>query len=193
MAKSGKKVVPSIVAEPFPVRWMIRRDMPEVLRIESNSSDNPWLEDDFLTALRQRNCIGMVAEQDSRVVGFMIYDLDKVRLQLLRLGVAPSWRREKVGTSLITKLKNKLSQQRRQEVVFILRERDTEGQLFLRASGFKAAAVIRDHFTHTHDDGYTYEDGYRMVFSLPPDGVSEDGVVRTVCPHCGHRLNDENG
>jgi ribosomal protein S18 acetylase RimI-like enzyme len=59
------------------IRWMIRRDFPEVLAIETESFRFPWLEEDFIRCLRQRNCIGMVAEHDERVVGFMVYELDK--------------------------------------------------------------------------------------------------------------------
>ena len=44
------------------IRWMIRRDMPDVLGIESNCFEFSWTEDDFIRCLRQRNCIGMVAE-----------------------------------------------------------------------------------------------------------------------------------
>src|SRR5687768_6635477 len=53
------------------IRWMIRRDMPEVLSIETQCFEFPWTEEDFLRCLRQRNCIGMVAEQGEKVVGFM--------------------------------------------------------------------------------------------------------------------------
>ncbi|MEM1305855.1 MAG: ribosomal-protein-alanine N-acetyltransferase RimI, partial [Planctomycetota bacterium] len=49
------------------IRWMIRRDMQEVLGIEQESFEFPWLEEDFIRCLRQRNCIGMVAEQGERV------------------------------------------------------------------------------------------------------------------------------
>ena len=48
------------------IRWMIRRDMPEVLQTEQESFDYSWTEEDFLRCLRQRNCIGMVAEQGER-------------------------------------------------------------------------------------------------------------------------------
>ena len=58
---------------PVHIRWMIRRDMPEVLAIEGQSFEFPWSEEDFLRCLRQRKCIGMVAEQHERVIGFMIY------------------------------------------------------------------------------------------------------------------------
>src|SRR5690348_3144654 len=61
------------------IRWMIRRDMPEVLQTEQHSFEFPWTEEDFLRCLRQRNCIGMVAEQGEKVVGFMIYELHKAK------------------------------------------------------------------------------------------------------------------
>ena len=75
------------------IRWMIRRDMPEVLQTEQESFEFPWSEEDFLRCLRQRNCIGMVAEQGERVVGFMIYELHKNKLHILNFAVHPQFRR----------------------------------------------------------------------------------------------------
>ena len=54
------------------VRWMIRRDMHEVIAIEREAFEFPWSEEDFTRCLRQRNCIGMVAELADSVVAFMI-------------------------------------------------------------------------------------------------------------------------
>ena len=48
----------------------------------------PWSEEEFIRCLRQRNCIGMVAEHGERVVGFMIYELHKTRLHILNFAVA---------------------------------------------------------------------------------------------------------
>ena len=59
------------------IRLMIRRDMTDVLQIESQAFEFPWTEEDFIRCLRQRNCIGMVAEHEDQVVGFMIYELHK--------------------------------------------------------------------------------------------------------------------
>ena len=75
------------------IRWMIRRDMPEVLRTEQESFEYSWTEEDFLKCLRQRNCIGMVAEQGEKVVGFMIYELHKAKLHILNFAVHPNFRR----------------------------------------------------------------------------------------------------
>ncbi len=69
------------------IRWMIRRDMLEVLDIESGSFEFPWSEEGFLRCLRQRNCMGMVAEYDGRVLGFMMYEFHKDQLHVLNLAV----------------------------------------------------------------------------------------------------------
>ena len=139
------------------IRWMIRRDMAEVLGIERESFDHNWVEEDFLSCLRQRNCIGMVAEHDNRVVGFMIYELHKTRLHILNFAVASGYRRTGVGTQMIDKLINKLSQQRRQEIVLEVRETNLAAQLFFQTQGFRAVCVVRNHYEDSAEDAYVMQ------------------------------------
>ena len=136
------------------IRWLIRRDMPEVLEIEHSSFEFAWSEEDFLCCLRQRNCIGMVAERDGRIVGFMIYELHKSTLQVLNFAVHPDFRRQNVGSQMVEKLMDKLSQQRRQEIRLEVRERNLPAQIFFRAQGFRALAVLRGHYADTDEDAY---------------------------------------
>src|SRR5437016_13955512 len=86
------------------IRWMIRRDMPEVLQTEQESFEYSWTEEDFLRCLRQRNCIGMVAEQGEKVVGLMIDELHKAELHRLNFAVHPLCRRAGVGAQMLAKL-----------------------------------------------------------------------------------------
>lgn len=136
------------------IRWMIRRDMPEVLAIEHASHDYPWCEEDFLRVLRQRNCIGMVAEYGEQVVGFMIYELHKSKLQVLNFAVAPEHRRAGVGHQMIAKLVGKLSSHRRTRIVATVRETNLDAQLFFRVEGFRASEVLREQFEDTGEDAY---------------------------------------
>lgn len=63
------------------IRWLIGRDMEEVMEIENSSFDDPWTPDEFTQSLRQRSIIGMVAEchedgdLSGKVIGYMIYEL----------------------------------------------------------------------------------------------------------------------
>lgn len=136
------------------IRWMIRRDMPEVLEIEQSSFEYPWSEEDFIRCLRQRNCIGMVAEYDERVVGFMIYELHKNQLHVLNFSVRPDARRRSVGHQMVQKLVGKLSQQRRNRVVLEVRETNLAAQLFFKNCGFKAVSVLRDYYDDATEDAY---------------------------------------
>lgn len=136
------------------IRWMIRRDMPEVLDIEQQSFEFAWTEEDFLCCLRQRNCIGMVAEHQERIVGFMIYELLKSQLHVLNFAVAPWSRRTAVGTQMVEKLVHKLAQQRRQEVRLEVRETNLQAQLFFRQQGFAASNVLRGYYEDTAEDAY---------------------------------------
>jgi ribosomal-protein-alanine N-acetyltransferase len=136
------------------IRWMIRRDMVEVLRAEQNSFDYSWTEDDFLRCLRQRNCIGMVAEVDDHVVGFMIYELHKTKLHVLNFAVAPEWRRIGIGTQMVMKLVGKLSSHRRTKITLAVRESNLAAQLFWRTQAFKATKVLRSYYEDSGEDAY---------------------------------------
>jgi ribosomal-protein-alanine N-acetyltransferase len=139
------------------IRWMIRRDMPEVLRIEQASHDYPWCEEDFLRCLRQRNCIGMVAEQGEKVVGFMIYELHKSKLHILNFAVHPEYRRCGIGCQMAEKLVSKLSSHRRTRIVSEVRETNLDSQLFFRSVGFRATGVSREFFPDSGEDAYVME------------------------------------
>jgi ribosomal-protein-alanine N-acetyltransferase len=133
---------------------MIRRDMPEVLQTEQASFEFPWTEEDFLRCLRQRNCIGMVAEQGEKVVGFMIYELHKTKLHILNFAVHPAWRRLGVGGQMVSKLVSKLSSHRRTRITLEVRETNLVAQLFFRTQGFRAVRVLRTYYEDSGEDAF---------------------------------------
>ncbi len=141
------------------IRWMVRRDMPEVLGIERGSFEHSWSEEDFIRCLRQRNCTGMVAEHDEKVVGFMIYELHKDRLLLLNIAVDPNARRSTVGKQMIEKLKGKLHPERRKKAVVYVRESNLAAQSFFKSQGYHATSVVRDFYDDVNEDAYVFEYG----------------------------------
>jgi ribosomal-protein-alanine N-acetyltransferase len=149
------------------IRWMIRRDMPEVLQTEADSFEFAWTEEDFLRCLRQRNCIGMVAEQNEKVIGFMIYELHKVKLHILNFAVHPQFRRLGVGAQMVGKLVGKLSSHRRTRITLEVRETNLPAQLFFRSLGFKAVRVLRGFYADSGEDAFLMQ--YRLA-----DDTGED-------------------
>jgi ribosomal-protein-alanine N-acetyltransferase len=153
------------------IRWMIRRDMPEVLQTEQESFEYSWTEEDFLRCLRQRNCIGMVAEHGDKVVGFMIYELHKAKLHILNFAVHPGYRRTGVGAQMVHKLISKLSNHRRTRITLAVRERNLIAQLFFRAQGFRAVRVLRAYY---EDSG---EDAFLMQYAFAGDTSEENDEI----------------
>lgn len=149
------------------IRWMIRRDMPEVLQAEQMSFEFAWTEEDFLRCLRQRNCIGMVAEHGEKVVGFMIYELHKNKLHILNFAVHPAWRRLEVGSQMVAKLISKLSSHRRTRITLEVRETNLAAQLFFSKQEFKAVRVLRAFYEDSGEDAFLME--YRFG-----DDIGED-------------------
>jgi len=149
------------------IRWMIRRDMPEVLQIEQSSFDYSWTEEDFLRCLRQRNCIGMVAEQGEKVVGFMIYELHKTKLHVLNFAIQPAFRRLGVGVQMVTKLVSKLSSHRRTKITLEIRETNLTAQLFFRSQGFRAIRVLRAYYEDSGEDAFLMQ--YRLAGDMADD------------------------
>lgn len=145
------------------IRWMIQRDWPEVMAIEQMSFEFPWHDEDFVHYRRQRNCIGMSAEYEDRVVGFMIYKLYKTRIKVLNFAVANYIRRHRVGSQMIQKLIFRLSAQRINRIVLYVRETNIAAQLFLRKNGFKAVKVFRNYYQDTPEDAYKMKYRYRAI------------------------------
>jgi ribosomal-protein-alanine N-acetyltransferase len=141
--------------------------MTEVLEIEQEAFEFPWSDDDFTRCMRQRNCIGMVAEMADSVVAFMIYELHRSRLHVLNFAVRRSHRRLGVGTQMMEKLVGKLTPERRSRIVLEVRERNLPAQLFFRTLGYRAISVLKDFYQDTT------EDAYLMQFVLPAAAAEE--------------------
>ena len=151
---------------------MIRRDMPSVLAIEGQSFEFPWTEDEFIRCLRQRDCIGMVAERNEEVAGFMIYELHKTRIHILSFAVRPDFRRQTVGTAMVEKLVSKLAYQRRNRIVLEVRETNLPAQLFFRQLGFRATGVLKSFYEDTP------EDAFLMQFRQAEESIKNGNTTR---------------
>lgn len=144
------------------IRWMIRRDMAEVLEIERQSFEFPWGEETFLAVLRRRNCIGMIAEIKDQVVGYVVYELQQKQINLLNVAVHPQHVRQGVGRAIFDRLKLKLCPERRKAINLVVRETNLTALRFFKAMGFRATGIIKSDYDEVS------EDAIAMSYSLWP-------------------------
>ena len=162
------------------IRWMIRRDMDQVLAIEEEVFLNewacPWTKEEFIRCSRQRNCIGMVAEGigefEDKVLGYMMYELERNGLYIINLAVAAAVQRRKIGSQLIAKLRSKLSAERRCKIELNVCEANLAAQQFLSHEGFIASGIDYDFYG---DYGNSRHAAIKFRYRFNPD---RDGYDR---------------
>lgn len=161
----------------YHIRWLIRRDMPAVMAIENASFEHPWLESDYIKALHQRNCIGMVCECEEQAVGFMIYRLHPRKLDLLNIAVHPDWRSQFVGTAMLAKLRGKLSDERRNRITADVHESNVAALNWFKSQGFRLADVTFGAYDDCNDDCYTMSYKLRPLAFLPESRIGKLGKI----------------
>jgi len=138
-------------ANDLTIRWMIRRDDREVLRIDERCYLESLSHSELIKTLRESSVIAVVAEDRGHVLGYCIYRLAGFTIEILRLGVDPRERRNGVGTALIERLKSKLKGQRRDTITIDTPGVSLAAQLFLSKAGFVAEARPGDVIRFTFD------------------------------------------
>jgi ribosomal-protein-alanine N-acetyltransferase len=155
-----------MIATQYHIRWMIRSDMHQVIDIERGSFPTPWTENDFITRLRMKGVIGLVATADyppgpygapplERVVGYMVYELHTNRYHVINFAVCETMRWRGVGSALAARLKQKLGGDRNR-ILLEVGERNLPGQLFWKSQGFRCENIISDFFDESDDKAYQF-------------------------------------
>lgn len=146
------------------IRWLMTRDLNEVLAIDTRVAEYPFVEEDWKCLMRQQHCVGMVVEnEDRRPVGAFLYELTKSSMVLTRLIVHPSQQRAGVGTAMVQRLIGRLSQQKRNHITVEVPERLDGALAFFKSNGFRAVRVERGVY---HGD-----DLFVMRYSVAPERV----------------------
>lgn len=128
-------------SETIRVRWLIRRDLPDIQWIENRSFDKPIDPDTMLRLVRSQNTTGFVAEVEKTVVGYAIL-MNDGELSIVRLAVDPVFRRMGVGGRIVRRIKERMTY-KMPVVRTCLCDRNLGGHLFLKSQGFIAGSVVR--------------------------------------------------
>lgn len=138
------------------VRWAIRLDMPHVLRIERESFADPWGEAEFVQVMRERDVIVLVAESRCRVLGFIVYRAEPTCYRILDLAIAKEFRRQRIASALLNRLRSKLAPGRRREVISLVTEENLAAQLFFRSCDARCEQIVRRPYRSSESDGYLF-------------------------------------
>lgn len=151
------------------VRWLVRRDLDDVLRIERESFSHAWNAQDFREAMKCTSIIGMVADLQTKhshtIVGYMLYEVRKQSLELINLAVDAKHRRTGAGRAMLSKLRDKMRSHHRPRMFTRVRESNVGAHLFFKAAGWTATKVLRGYFDDSGEDAYLFRFDGKEVLS----------------------------
>ena len=141
---------------PVTIGWLTEAAMPEVLRIARACFESPWTREDWCNELAptddgRQETWGRVIVRHGMIIGFMAYRVLGDVVEIHNLAVVPLARRHGAALQAIGWLSEKHPEA---ELRVVVRERNLAAQLFFRACGFAATAVMRDYYDDTDEDGY---------------------------------------
>ena len=142
------------------IRGMLREDLPSVLAIEE-AQPHPWTKLHFVDCLHDTQRAALICEMGPHIAGFIIYERPSVEtVRILNLRVDAPFRRQSVGTLLVSQLHTRLGIGGAEEIITTVRERNVVAQLFFRALDFRASSMVPRCYPDTEEDGINF----RYVF-----------------------------
>jgi ribosomal-protein-alanine N-acetyltransferase len=154
------------------MRWMIRRDIPEVLKMPP--MDNIRLsKEELMALLRERHNIGQVVlDGDDKIIGYSIYSIRSANefgkaMKIIKLAF-----NDYVTLSfMLQSFKKKLTKGRNSIEIYV-QETKLALQNMLKSEEFLAISVVPDYYKKIDSltgiplDPVTYEDAYHMRYVM---------------------------
>ena len=133
------KVIPQ-----YQTRWIVAHDHADVLRIDRACyPEGARLRPSDLDEMTRRHIGCLTFDERERTTGYSIYGLSDDCIQLLRIGVAPAYRRCGYGSTLVNRLKRRVISTiiKRKRVEALVDGRQVACQLLLSKCGFIGSPV----------------------------------------------------
>ena len=127
-----------------------------VVSIENASFKNPWQKKAFLNELRCAGSMTFVtkrsSQQDDPVIAYVCLRQIESAMHLLKVAVAPDWRRRGIATWLMTSCFKKITESGLRAVHLEVRPGNTAAQALYKKLGFKLIGIRPKYYTDTGED-----------------------------------------
>lgn len=137
-------------------RSITSKDLDKIMEIEKACFDRRWTHRNFSDCLASRSCRGQALYVGTTIVGFVIYEQFKTRLDIVSIAIHPSWQRKGLGRRIVLRLIQKLDETGRTGLAAVVRESNLTAQLFYRAVGLKSVKVLHGYYSDLSEDGYMF-------------------------------------
>lgn len=134
------------------IRELTTADLDAVAEMESENFTTPWKKDDFADLLDcdDRGCL--VAEEDGRIVGCVVYHDILGDVDITNVQVKDAYRRRGIGRKLMEAALEKARSVGGKEFTLEVRAGNTAAIALYELIGFKTEGVRRNFYTDPTED-----------------------------------------
>ncbi len=134
-------------------------DLPDILKIEEESSPNPWKRSFFEDELSNDSSTILIFRLDhgDEMAGFLVFRKIGDIVEVNNVGVKKDFRRKGVATSLLSNL---LERSKREKVVSIfleVRAKNKEAVRLYKKLGFGYLSIRKGYYSKPKDDALIYK------------------------------------
>ena len=135
----------------FIVRDFAKRDIPAVIDLEQRNFSDPWSESVFAEELDNPNGVTLVAEHEGTVIGYINAHHVFENAHINTFCVKETARKKGVGTLLLTKLQQIVSEAGAEELTLEVREHGVAVPLY-HSFGFESVGRRKQFYRNPSDD-----------------------------------------
>ncbi len=139
---------------------MTPADLDEVMVIERSAFRYPWSSRFFLQELQVQCARSIVAEVDSKIVGYVLFWLLPGEIDIHNVAVHSNYRRHGIARSLLQQVIAEARSRSLARVTLEVRKSNTPAQKLYESLGFVTIGLRRGYYS---DDG---EDALAMALEL---------------------------
>ncbi len=128
------------------IRKCEEKDIDQILKIERKSFEYPYSQEIFKDYIS--NDFFLLAEEDSKVIGYILAEKREVDGVIVSIAVSPDYRLQGIGTSLMEKVLKEMNVRR---FFLIVRESNQGAQIFYDNLGFSKITKLEDYYQNDED------------------------------------------
>ena len=129
------------------IREASSQDIDQLVAIEELCYDSPWLREAFEEEIERGDVgIGLVAEEEGLVVGFLTGMAAIDEFNLHNIAVHPDFRRQGIGRSLIEAMESICKRKGYRHIVLEVRGDNEVARSFYQVMGFTSSGVRKDYY-----------------------------------------------
>ena len=144
-------------------------EIPSVLSIEEQNSDDPWSQLQFTTSIENSKNLCYCLSLNGKTIGYLIAMLALDTADILNIGIDPDFKRQGCGSALLNHLIEELRKINISEILLEVRAGNKSAIQFYKRQGFEEISVRKNYYTKNSKNQSQREDGIIMrikIFSI---------------------------